>query len=54
MADNPEEIAQVNAVRINDVGELEFFDGQHWVPYTDLPDDETGPLGVVFRRDDGQ
>ncbi|RAO16314.1 hypothetical protein [Micromonospora noduli] len=51
MADDPEELAQVNAVRINDSGELEFFDGQRWVPYTDLPDDANGPLGVVFRDD---
>ncbi|MGC4757678.1 hypothetical protein [Micromonospora trifolii] len=51
MADDPEELAQVNAVRINDSGELEVFDGQRWVPYTDLPDDEHGPLGVVFRDD---
>lgn len=51
MADDPEELAQVNAVRINDSGELEVFDGQRWVPYTDLPDDENGPLGVVFRDD---
>ncbi|MET7820827.1 hypothetical protein [Micromonospora zamorensis] len=54
MADDSEELAQVNAVRINEVGEMEFFDGQRWVPYTDLPDDETGPLGVVFRRDNNQ
>ncbi|WP_327114296.1 hypothetical protein OHB12_34050 [Nocardia sp. NBC_01730] len=51
MSDTPEEPTQKNAVRINDSGSLEFFDGQKWAPYVDLPDDNPGPLGVVFRKD---
>lgn len=52
MSDDAEESAEVHAVRVNDSGEVEYFDGGRWLPYTDLPDDDPGPLGVVFRDDD--
>jgi hypothetical protein len=45
------DVAEPNAVRLNDRGELEFFDGQQWMPYTDVAEDDPGPLSVVFRRD---
>ncbi|GHG54329.1 hypothetical protein [Streptomyces griseocarneus] len=51
MAGEPEEPTEINAVRVGDSGELEFFDGQKWLPYVDLPDDDPGPLGVAFRGD---
>ncbi|MEU6603137.1 hypothetical protein [Streptomyces flaveolus] len=51
MSDAPEDHPKTNEVRVNDSGMLEFFDGEVWAPYVDLPDDDPGPLGVVFRRD---
>ncbi|WP_179199666.1 hypothetical protein [Streptomyces sp. NRRL B-24572] len=51
MSDAPEEPPQPNAVRVNEAGLLEYFDGEVWVPYVDLPDGDPGPLGVVFRRE---
>ncbi|MFC9590839.1 hypothetical protein [Streptomyces sp. NPDC056944] len=49
MAESPEEPPQPNAVRVNEAGVLEVFDGEVWAAYVDLPDDDPGPLGVVFR-----
>ncbi|WP_426368404.1 hypothetical protein [Streptomyces sp. E-08] len=49
MTDTPEEPPQPNETRVNE-GVLEFFDGEVWAAYVDLPDDDPGPLGV-FRRE---
>ncbi|MEE1820322.1 hypothetical protein ACWEPZ_35395 [Streptomyces sp. NPDC004288] len=51
MADTPEEPSRPNLVRVNEDGLLEYFDGEVWAVYADLPDDDPGPLGVVFRRE---
>ncbi|CAL9656417.1 hypothetical protein SUDANB2_06805 [Streptomyces sp. enrichment culture] len=52
MSDAQEEHPKPNAVRVNESGVLEYFDGERWAPYLDLPDDDPGPLGVVFRGED--
>lgn len=52
MSDAQEEHPRTNAVRVNESGVLEYFDGERWAPYLDLPDDDPGPLGVVFRGED--
>lgn len=49
MSDIPEEPPQPYAVRVNEAGLLEYFDGEVWAVYVDLPDDDPGPLGVVLR-----
>ncbi|MET7495524.1 hypothetical protein [Streptomyces sp900116325] len=49
MSDIPEEPPQPYAMRSNEAGLLEYFDGEVWAEYVDLPDDDPGPLGVVFR-----
>ncbi|MFI8165775.1 hypothetical protein ACIPM2_29990 [Streptomyces sp. NPDC086081] len=49
MSDTQEEQPRANAVRVDESGVLEYFDGERWAPYVDLPDDVPGPLGVVFR-----
>ncbi|WSG86174.1 hypothetical protein OHN15_37050 [Streptomyces sp. NBC_00624] len=46
-----EEPPHPNAVRVNEAGLLEYFDGEVWAAYVDLPDDDPGPLGVVLRRE---
>ncbi|MFF9011637.1 hypothetical protein ACF09C_01505 [Streptomyces sp. NPDC014870] len=51
MTDTPVEPPQPNAVRVNDAGLLEYFDGEVWAPYVDLQDDDPGPLGLVIRGD---
>ncbi|MFF3910117.1 hypothetical protein ACFYZJ_30020 [Streptomyces sp. NPDC001848] len=50
-AQPPQGATETNAVRLNESGDVEFYDGDHWVPYTDLPEDDPGPLGIVFRGD---
>jgi hypothetical protein len=52
MSDAPGEQPETNAVRVDESGVLEYFDGERWAPYLDLPDGDPGPLGVVFRGED--
>ncbi|MFE3738991.1 hypothetical protein, partial [Streptomyces sp. NPDC059134] len=45
----PEGPPRPNAVRVNEDGQLEHFDGEVWAACVDLPDDDPWPLGVVLR-----
>ncbi|WP_262705598.1 MULTISPECIES: hypothetical protein [Streptomyces] len=47
----PQAATETNVVRLNESGDIEFYDGERWVPYTDLTEDDPGPLGIVFRED---
>jgi hypothetical protein len=38
---------QVNDVRLGDDGELEFFDGTAWIPYSDVPGDAGSPNALT-------
>ncbi|MEV7996141.1 hypothetical protein AB0O67_30890 [Streptomyces sp. NPDC086077] len=45
---------QLNDVRLGPDGSLEYFDGAHWTPYPDVPEDEGAPPHAVSRHgDDG-
>ncbi|MFC5212382.1 hypothetical protein [Streptomyces coerulescens] len=52
-----ERTPETGAVRMNDDGLVEHYDGTAWRPYGELPDDGSGPAGTwQFRadnRDDG-
>lgn len=46
----PPETPEVGAVRFTQDGQVEFYNGAVWGPYTELPDPGDGPL---FRGGDG-
>lgn len=50
-AQPPQHAVETNAIRLDASGAMEFYDGERWVPYVDLPDDDPGPLGIAFRGD---
>lgn len=52
MSDSPDQSAPRNTVRVTETGEVEFFDGQRWRAYVELPGDGPDPLGVIIRGDD--
>ncbi|GAA0401685.1 hypothetical protein GCM10009530_61970 [Microbispora corallina] len=51
MGNPPEQTPAVNALRISETGEVEFYDGSAWQPYLELSDDGPGPGPVV--KDEG-
>lgn len=43
MAETPAPEPELNAVRLSAEHDFEYYDGSHWVPYREVPDDGGEP-----------